>query len=574
MEKYLDTVGLKYLWTKIKALVDAGGSGKTYTAGTNITITGTTNAINVDLPIKKGTGENTLIFNYDGNVSSGIYAIASGVGTTAAGSFSHTEGVSTVANNNSEIAIGQYNISTKTSATFGDAGNTLFSIGNGSSATDKSNAFEIRQNGVVLLKQISFPITGAPISTTSTTLCENLNADTLDGKHYSDITTLLNSDYLQWSKITAKTDDTTTNHLSIAATMTSLTDPKTVVIGLKDIASDSTLQALQTTEATHYTSLSGSITTLQNTMSNLVVQTTGTSTTTVMSQDAVTKKLTEVIDGQYTVVINADPQYKPAPASGSVTILSGYTASTTNKGHTLTPAYLTVSPGNGIILTGNSGYDLSSISLEAKIYTGTDTGKTSIAFNSNTNTITGAYSITSGDKNTVSSDYSTTFGYSNTNKGKYSLISGWLNNTSGEYSMAIGYSNTASQGGAVAIGRENVASGYDSLALGFKNQATAYSSVAFGNNTITTNQCEIAIGQCNVSSASSTDFGNAGNLSFSVGIGGNPNTDRKNGFEIRQNGETYVTLLTHVKDGTEVTRHYVTLSSVVQALIDNGTITL
>ena len=44
--------------------------------------------------------------------------------------------------------------------------------------------------------------------------------------------------------------------------MTSLTDPKTVVIGLKDIASDSTLKALQTTEATHYTSLSGSITTL------------------------------------------------------------------------------------------------------------------------------------------------------------------------------------------------------------------------------------------------------------------------------------------------------------------------
>ena len=29
---------------------------------------------------------------------------------------------------------------------------SLFSIGNGSSATDKSNAFEIRQNGVVLLK--------------------------------------------------------------------------------------------------------------------------------------------------------------------------------------------------------------------------------------------------------------------------------------------------------------------------------------------------------------------------------------------------------------------------------------
>ena len=153
MEKYLDTVGLKYLWTKIKALVDAGGSGKTYTAGTNITITGTTNAINVDLPIKKGTGENTLIFNYDGNVSSGIYAIASGVGTTAAGSFSHTEGVSTVANNNSEIAIGQYNISTKTSATFGDAGNTLFSIGNGSSATDKSNAFEISK------KILPFPLT-------------------------------------------------------------------------------------------------------------------------------------------------------------------------------------------------------------------------------------------------------------------------------------------------------------------------------------------------------------------------------------------------------------------------------
>ena len=73
-------------------------------------------------------------------------AHAEGNHTTANGNASHTEGYYTVANNNVEHAEGQYNVSNKASTTFGNAGNTIHSVGIGTSNARK-NAFEIMQNG-------------------------------------------------------------------------------------------------------------------------------------------------------------------------------------------------------------------------------------------------------------------------------------------------------------------------------------------------------------------------------------------------------------------------------------------
>ena len=50
-------------------------------------------------------------------------------------------------NNRVEFTIGQYNVSSSASTTFGDSGNTLFSVGNGTADNARHNAFEIRQNG-------------------------------------------------------------------------------------------------------------------------------------------------------------------------------------------------------------------------------------------------------------------------------------------------------------------------------------------------------------------------------------------------------------------------------------------
>ena len=83
--------------------------------------------------------------------ASGDYSHAEGNNTKASGDYSHAEGSHTVANNQSEHASGQYNISNSASTTFGDSGNTLFSVGNGTAYDARHNAFEIRQNGDIYI---------------------------------------------------------------------------------------------------------------------------------------------------------------------------------------------------------------------------------------------------------------------------------------------------------------------------------------------------------------------------------------------------------------------------------------
>ena len=76
---------------------------------------------------------------------------AEGVETSALTVNSHTEGFKTFTSNISEHASGRYNVSSSGSSTFGDSGNTLFSVGNGTADNARHNAFEIRQNGDIYL---------------------------------------------------------------------------------------------------------------------------------------------------------------------------------------------------------------------------------------------------------------------------------------------------------------------------------------------------------------------------------------------------------------------------------------
>ena len=186
-----------------------GGGGKAVSGGTNISVTtgATADTINCTLPISAGTGTNALVIASDTyklsdkaigdysvclngggfhpNYAKGIcslaqgydtkaygtachsegygskagvendfniqYAHAEGDHTEAKGSASHTEGFYTIANNWVEHASGRYNNSVSASTTFGDSGNTLFSVGNGTANNARHNAFEIRQNGDIYL---------------------------------------------------------------------------------------------------------------------------------------------------------------------------------------------------------------------------------------------------------------------------------------------------------------------------------------------------------------------------------------------------------------------------------------
>lgn len=77
----------------------------------------------------------------------GSYSHTEGSGTTAGGAASHAEGNGTVTNNFAEHAEGSHNVSNKASDNFGDEGNTISSVGIGTSLEDKKNALEIMQNG-------------------------------------------------------------------------------------------------------------------------------------------------------------------------------------------------------------------------------------------------------------------------------------------------------------------------------------------------------------------------------------------------------------------------------------------
>ena len=128
--------------------IQGGGGGKAIEAGRGISITTgeTADTVSFNLPISAGTGTNSIIEG-SAELANGISSHAEGTKTIASSENSHPEGMNTIANNMSEHASGQYNNSVSASTTFGDSGNTLFSVGNGTADNARHNAFEIRQNG-------------------------------------------------------------------------------------------------------------------------------------------------------------------------------------------------------------------------------------------------------------------------------------------------------------------------------------------------------------------------------------------------------------------------------------------
>ena len=84
--------------------------------------------------------------------ANGNAAIALGYGNTAKKT-SVAIGRNISTNIDGEISVGQYNVSSSGSSTFGDSGNTLFSVGNGTANNARHNAFEIMQNGDIYISK-------------------------------------------------------------------------------------------------------------------------------------------------------------------------------------------------------------------------------------------------------------------------------------------------------------------------------------------------------------------------------------------------------------------------------------
>lgn len=101
-------------------------------------------AIDLNLPIYKGNGTESLSLGAPISTAQG--------GNQINGYFSTGIGLGLTTNNSSEVATGQYNISHTVGATsWGNSGNTLFSVGNGDHQGGEHNAFEVRQNGDIYI---------------------------------------------------------------------------------------------------------------------------------------------------------------------------------------------------------------------------------------------------------------------------------------------------------------------------------------------------------------------------------------------------------------------------------------
>lgn len=68
------------------------------------------------------------------------------------GEDSFSVGLNTVAENDQEMAGGRYNLSHKSSDSWGDTGNTVHSIGIGTAESNRENAVEVMQDGKVYVK--------------------------------------------------------------------------------------------------------------------------------------------------------------------------------------------------------------------------------------------------------------------------------------------------------------------------------------------------------------------------------------------------------------------------------------
>lgn len=122
-----------------------------------------------------------------------------------------------------------------------------------------------------------------------------------------------------------------------------------------------------------------------------------------------------------------------------------------------------------------------------------------------------------------------------TDSGAYAHAEGNATIAKGIGSHSEGRKTIAIGNAAHAEGQDTVAEGYRSHAEGKSTRAIGRSSHAEGEYTITNNVAEHAAGQYNIST-SSTNKSKA--THFSIGIG-TSDTNRKNAFEVKQNGDIY-----------------------------------
>lgn len=242
-------------------------------------------------------------------------------------------------------------------------------------------------------------------------------------------------------------------------------------------------------------------------------------------------KLQDVIDGKQDTlsagtnitisgnVISAEGGGKAIEGGRGITVTTGTSADTVSFN-------LPISADSNTYINAGVGNTNNNTALNILI------GSGNTAYNGNAGTISGGTAI--GFGNEVGYIGRETFGSKS-----YSFAFGYGNKIQGGHCYAIGENNN--------IGKGTGNSKDKSFLIGYYNTCTlngdSSGNYIFGNYCTVSKSDEFALGKYNSSSNGSTD---ADRTYFSIG-NGTANNARHNAFEIRQNGDIYIS-----KDGTDI----------------------
>lgn len=141
----------------------------------------------------------------------------------------------------------------------------------------------------------------------------------------------------------------------------------------------------------------------------------------------------------------------------------------------------------------------------------------------------GKYSFATGTDNKAINAYTEVSGKGNVVKGKFGKVWG-KNNIGGYNTTTFGSGNVNLADNSLVNGTNNINEGNNSVIHGNKNKNYGKRAFVVGNENITNNENEAAFGKYNDSK---------NDTQFSIGIG-TSDTDRKNAFEVKQNGDIYI----------------------------------
>lgn len=211
-----------------------------------------------------------------------------------------------------------------------------------------------------------------------------------------------------------------------------------------------------------------------------------------------------------------------------------------------------------------------------------DQDKDSIAVGSGSVAL-GMYSYAEGIGTQANGEASHAEGYQTESRGNFShtegretLVQGTCGHAEGWDSKAIGTASHAEGEQTQANGEFSHAEGYGTQALGDFSHAEGETTIAYGDSshteglgTITNNVGEHAEGKYNHSNSDIEDTNNIGlNTIHSIGIGTSDN-DRKNAFEVMENGDIYVYNVGDY-DGTNATENNTKTLQDVLGELNNG----